>query len=519
MSNLPENIKDRFFAPVEPGLLNQLIKTRNAELERLGQINHVLSSDEYKNSLSRFFERDHIPRELKVDYQQAVKRMDSSYWSQAMKFTDVFDAMPQKRRDEWHDDLHELRMPPFTEEHVFPTFEQLLMDRSRYLAERVDGIFKSLSGDHVTNSPAGFRKRMIIADVHDGFMSCWRRCGVISDLRKIISKFMGQDEPRFCDTGRVIGSMMACTGEWHELDGGSLRARLYKKGTIHLEVHPDIACQLNQILAFLYPGALPPTSLKRPKKPAKEFSHLKVMLDGKVLSYLSECKINGLYQLDLPFRALDNALEKRAYDVLKSIGGVVEKYTERGLSFHSREMERERFVFDYKFADAYRHIVFNGCLPDKVSYQYYPTPEELAEKAIEWADIKPVHAVLEPSAGQGAIADCLPEGCIIQCCEISELHCTILESKGFSVTNEDFLKVDPKPCYDRIVMNPPFSEGRARAHVEHAYQFLRPGGVMVAILPAGLRNKGIVQGSEWSEVLDNQFKDASVSVVMMRATR
>lgn len=39
--------------------------------------------------------------------------------------------------------------------------------------------------------------------------------------------------------------------------------------------------------------------------------------------------------------------------------------------------------------------------------------------------------------------------------------------------------------YDRIVMNPPFSKGRDITHVRHAYDLLRPGGRLVAIIGEG----------------------------------
>lgn len=39
--------------------------------------------------------------------------------------------------------------------------------------------------------------------------------------------------------------------------------------------------------------------------------------------------------------------------------------------------------------------------------------------------------------------------------------------------------------YDRIIMNPPFSKGRDIEHVRHAYDLLRPGGRLVAIMGEG----------------------------------
>jgi len=54
------------------------------------------------------------------------------------------------------------------------------------------------------------------------------------------------------------------------------------------------------------------------------------------------------------------------------------------------------------------------------------------------------------------------------------------------VIESDFLALNPADFapFDRVVMNPPFDRGRDCDHVRHAYQFLKPGGVLVAIMSA-----------------------------------
>jgi 16S rRNA G1207 methylase RsmC len=75
--------------------------------------------------------------------------------------------------------------------------------------------------------------------------------------------------------------------------------------------------------------------------------------------------------------------------------------------------------------------------------------------------------------------------------------------------------------WDRIVMNPPFSDGRAQAHIEAAAQLLAPGGRLVAVLPAGVRGKEVLPGlrHEWSGPHHNAFAGTSVSVAILVATR
>jgi len=90
------------------------------------------------------------------------------------------------------------------------------------------------------------------------------------------------------------------------------------------------------------------------------------------------------------------------------------------------------------------------------NHQFYPTPELLAAIAVGIADIEPHHACLEPSAGQGGLADLMPKS--TTCIEVSELHCAVLKAKGYQVEQTDFLTYGYGRVFDRIVMNPPFQK-------------------------------------------------------------
>lgn len=118
---------------------------------------------------------------------------------------------------------------------------------------------------------------------------------------------------------------------------------------------------------------------------------------------------------------------------------------------------------------------------------YFPTPASIVEQLIEAAEIECDHAVLEPSAGCGDIAqavDAVPCG-IVACVEINPEMCQVLESKGFAVECGDFLNETPTPEFDRVVMNPPFERDGDIQHVMHAFRFLKPGGRLVAIMSEG----------------------------------
>ena len=76
-------------------------------------------------------------------------------------------------------------------------------------------------------------------------------------------------------------------------------------------------------------------------------------------------------------------------------------------------------------------------------------------------------------------------------------------------------------CVDRVVLNPPFSDGRAELHLRTAYDVLKPGGRLVAVMPASMRGKNPMVGCsiEWSDTIENAFADTGVSVAICAADK
>lgn len=526
-----------FFAPAATDMVDGLVGQYQAMRRRIedlaatvtgetvGAIQYFLDGNadsrdrRYSTSVEKLFSAD-----------GAIAALNSAYWSKALALTDVLDLMPQKRRDEWNKSITEQTTPDFEEETVRSTITDLLNMRSQFLAERVDGIFRTLSGTHVTNAPEAFGRRMIIAHVVNEWGTAdHSRSGVINDLRCVIAKFMGRDDPRYDMTARDVRRARLDPGEWVTLDAGALRMRVYKVGTAHLEVHPLMAYRLNQILAHLYPLAIPPQFRARPKKQPKDFVMMGKPLPFEVLRILMQMKpvrefiepatgwkkeVRELPNtLEFHFSERPKAAEKVACEVLEGIGGVRQK--RGGLHF---------WQFEYNPAQVVDQIVSSGCVPDQRAHQFYPTPRELAERVVEAAEIQPGHSVLEPSAGQGGLADVIAEhGAEPLCIEIAPLNCGVLEAKGRRVLNADFMTW-AEACsnrFDRIVMNPPFSEGRAKLHTITAAGLLKPGGRLVAVLPSGHRGQIDMPGydAEWSQPIENAFPGVSVTVAILTLHR
>lgn len=163
-----------------------------------------------------------------------------------------------------------------------------------------------------------------------------------------------------------------------------------------------------------------------------------------------------------------------------------------------------------------------------VGEQFYPTPENLANKMVEKVDWKKVSYVLEPSAGKGDIVKAIRNrkdkstknhiGLRIDCVEIDPILRGILkESKKCSVVASDFLAWETHTRYDAILMNPPFKYGDK--HLLKAIYMLEHGGQIVCILNAetlrkdkGNTRKDLINKlDEYNaevEFISNAFSDA-----------
>lgn len=134
---------------------------------------------------------------------------------------------------------------------------------------------------------------------------------------------------------------------------------------------------------------------------------------------------------------------------------------------------------------------------------YFPTPRPVVDQMIMEADIEPGMKVLEPSAGAGHIADALREaGADVDVVEFNSSLYELLEEKGYDPVAMDFMEFNPGEEYDRIVMNPPFEKGQDIDHVRHAFELLKPGGTLVAIMSEGPFFRSDRKSKEWREFLD-----------------
>lgn len=153
---------------------------------------------------------------------------------------------------------------------------------------------------------------------------------------------------------------------------------------------------------------------------------------------------------------------------------------------------------------------------------FFPTPPAVIERMLEVADIAPGMIVLEPSAGKGDLAVAADKaGALVSCWEINHRLCEIVRAKGIDCACGDFLAATPppEPVVDLVLMNPPFEDGASIEHVRKAFEWLRPGGRLVAVMPTSIAFRTDHRHgrfTEWREALggtieelpDGSFKSA-----------
>jgi len=129
-------------------------------------------------------------------------------------------------------------------------------------------------------------------------------------------------------------------------------------------------------------------------------------------------------------------------------------------------------------------------------YSWFPSPPELIELMIEEAQIISGIYALEPTAGDGLLAQAMVRaGAIVDVIEINPLLQQLLFQKGFNLVGSDFLTNEPQRRYSRILANPPFSTPHIKGVdldiIQRAYNlFLGNSGRLVSVVSNSMNVRG-----------------------------
>ncbi len=130
-------------------------------------------------------------------------------------------------------------------------------------------------------------------------------------------------------------------------------------------------------------------------------------------------------------------------------------------------------------------------------YSLYETPREITDVIMEWSlkEFYPTNKtirILEPSIGGGAlvepvlarIKELYPNHEVeLVGYDIDPINVLLHCNKSYTVSQQDFLKVEPTADFDIVIQNPPFNHREYIKHLKHGQKFLHEAGLMIGVAP------------------------------------
>lgn len=250
-----------------------------------------------------------------------------------------------------------------------------------------------------------------------------------------------------------------------------------------------------------------------------------------VIESLNKCRVEGntLYLPPISEGALPNYNQVR--QALINAGAKYKKNT---------------FVFSSDAQPFIDRLTSGESVNIKKEFQYFPTPDDIADYLVQLAEIKDGMCVLEPSAGHGSIIEAIyrafprymkgPNDSPCVTVDFFELmpenrqvlsrRCNSDESWGSrtSQMGEDFLnQTGQHRGYHRIIANPPFRKNQDIDHIYKMWSHLLPGGIIVSIASKHWQLSGNKKEKDFKEWLSQnnatiypiergQFKESGTMV-------
>lgn len=199
-------------------------------------------------------------------------------------------------------------------------------------------------------------------------------------------------------------------------------------------------------------------------------------ISDEVMGILSRCQVkeNVLF---LPNEQIERKTYLAVNKVLESMGG---KW--------SRKEQGHIFQPEDDLPEQLEIVLDTGTVQDpKKEFQYFWTPRPVAEKLCDWAELDENSYILEPSIGDGRLADVAMEHhpAWLVGVELNPKMHRKLEKKPYPAFLADFLTMteDDLPfSMNRVVMNPPFRRFQDIMHIRHAYDLMAAGGILVSVV-------------------------------------
>lgn len=190
-----------------------------------------------------------------------------------------------------------------------------------------------------------------------------------------------------------------------------------------------------------------------------------------VQDIINDCTVDGLH-VKLPEGQLDRDIYVQVAKKLNDIGGAW------------KGGKIAAFVFSHDPAPLLERIQSGEKVNLKKEYQFFETPDALADTMAARLMAVPGHFILEPSAGRGALIRAVHRvipGAVITAYELMPENQAFLRIPKVVVAGYDFLQTTDEDMFHRIIANPPFSKNQDIDHIYRMFQVLRPGGRLVTL--------------------------------------
>lgn len=234
----------------------------------------------------------------------------------------------------------------------------------------------------------------------------------------------------------------------------------------------------------------------------------------EVKEVLQKCTVDGMV-VKLPEGQLDRKLYEQVAKALQGIGGKWKGGKVMG------------FIFPTDPTENLDRIAGGEKINLKKDFQFFATPDVLANRLVELAEISLSHAVLEPSAGNGSIVKAIlrkQPNIPVNCYELFDINRIALEEiENAIILGEDFLQAPDNVKFDRIIANPPFTKNQDIDHLYKMYDLLNNNGRVVCITSTHWKHSSNKKETEFRAWLQNKhavvnevpagtFKESGTSV-------
>jgi predicted RNA methylase len=487
--------------------IDALLAARDAAQEAIRTSRRLL--DEAAEQLARFgVEMIRVNVHFTQDDQSSIRdpsnadaiaeEIDRLVWTRLFILTNVATLMDHKTRGELFEKLGVTRsrryghspeaLPPLTRENIESTITATHDNQEEYFEKCIEAVYRGLSWEHKTNEPTRIGEKLIMKNAfylharrHQGDTVSLTRDEMLHDMERVLALLDGQAPPIHGIGLRGMGSIPY--GEWTEVPSPSgpggrvlMQVKPFRIGTTHVRIlnqkHVD---EMNLRMARRFPGAIPP-----PREAAAETER------GKAQRPKAGCSL-------------------------------------------AKTDKQARQAF-YTPADVSDQLVRAAAIALGRIRSY--------DDRVEFGQA----SALEPSAGEGAIVRALlrggcekvtaiendPHGVemlrhlakrVNEKCEAEKPALRVIASNFFD---------HQMGAFDAVVMNPPFSSAQEVEHVLRAWEFVKPGGVLVSVMSASAQHRtsgrySVLQkffekhGAEFTPLPSGSFQESgtNVSTVMV----